>query len=423
MPEGAHSRFGGSKADRWLNCPGSVALCASVPALPSSPYAAEGTMAHEVAEWALKNGYDNAIMAAADMPLSGGKMVTREMCEAVQVYLDAVYEELTAAPDAELFVESKFVFSMIGDGKEVYGSNDAIVHTPSRKRVAVFDYKHGVGVSVTADDNAQLKFYAAGAILGNDWIVTGVELIIVQPRARDADEIGAIRRWPMDVMEVLNFTGELALGVERAKRHANILKASGPGWKIDGILRTGSWCRWCEAAAICPAKEAEVIEAVGVQFEGVHMIDATGLDEPSNMDPERLARVLKGINVLNAWASQIQEFVEAHMLAGTMEIPGWKVVDKIGRAKWVANDQDVAAYASVMFSVDLDDILPRRLVTISDAEKTLKRAGASREEIDDFKLKYTIKESSGLTIAPIGDRRPAVDAAARNFDGVKVESE
>ena len=427
MAETGHSRFGGSKADRWLNCPGSVALCETVPALPSSPYAAEGTMAHALAEYALRNGYTEARLAADNTSYAAkdGTPLTfsTEMCEAVQVYLDAVYAEMTVAPDSELYVEQKFTFAMIGDGKEVFGSNDAIVYTPSRARMVVFDYKHGVGVSVAADDNAQLKFYASGALLANpSWTVTDLELVIVQPRARDVDEIGAIRRWPMDLLDVISFTGELALGVQRCKDayYADRVLLGGPNARE--VLKTGSWCRWCDAAAICPAREQESLDAMGLAFEGVKMdeIDATALDDPKTLDVERIAKVMKGIDILSHWANQVREFAEAHLLAGTLEIPGWKVVDKIGRAKWVSSETDIAAYVEMLYGVPLDEILPRKLVTIGDAEKTLRRAGASKEEIDDFKLRYTIKESSGLTIAPSGDRRDAVNAAARNFDGVNV---
>jgi len=402
MSEG-HSRFGGSIADRWMNCPGSVALCATVPELPSSKYAEEGTLAHALGEFALKNGYDNAAQAAADFSATVGPTI--EMCDAVQVYLNAVYKELGAAKDAQLHVEQSFTYP--GMDGEVYGRNDAIVYTPSLGRLVVFDYKHGVGVSVSAEDNAQLKFYAAGALLANpDWRATDIWLVIVQPRARDVEYVGAVKPWKMDVLEVLDFCSEIEMAVSRCKTP-------------DAPLETGSWCRWCDAAAICPAREKEALAALGGQFEGIDMVDATALDEPHNMTGEQIAQVLRGIGVLNKWAAQVQEFAEAHMIAGTLEVPGWKVVAKLGRAKWIDADEAVANYLDLMYGFSADEVRPRKLETIGNIEKLMKSMGAKKGDIDTFKLRFTLKESSGVTIAPVGDRREAVNPAAQ-FDGVDI---
>ena len=44
-----HSKIvGGSTAKRVINCPGSVALSANVPPKPSSKYADEGTLLHDI---------------------------------------------------------------------------------------------------------------------------------------------------------------------------------------------------------------------------------------------------------------------------------------------------------------------------------------------------------------------------------------
>jgi hypothetical protein len=401
-----HSRFGGSIADRWLNCPGSVALCASVPKLPDSSYAAEGTLAHEYAADALKSDLrEMSYYKDHDLP--------EDMSSGRSVYLDTVYAEMAKAKDAELYVETTFAFAGAGDGKEVYGTNDAIVYSPSIGRLVVFDYKHGVGVSVSADNNAQLKFYAAGAYLANPrWKVREVELVIVQPRARDVDEAGAVKRWPMATIDLINFADEVRAGVIVAK-------------SPSAALQTGSWCRWCDAAAICPAREAEALKALTLAYSTVK-VEPVQLPTPQNLANDkidgaaRIGEIIKGIEVLTTWANQVREFAEAHMLAGTLAIPGWKVVDKIGRRKWTAADREVINYAALVFDLGPDDIAPRKLVTLTDAEKQLKALGVTKAEIEAFMLKFTVKESSGLTIAPEGDRREAVNAAERAYSDVKI---
>ena len=56
--ESAHTDLSPSNAERWLNCPGSVALCASCPRPEQSEHAAEGEAAHKLLERTLKEGID-----------------------------------------------------------------------------------------------------------------------------------------------------------------------------------------------------------------------------------------------------------------------------------------------------------------------------------------------------------------------------
>jgi hypothetical protein len=54
----SHSTIvGGSTASRVINCPGSVALVAQMPPRPSSSYADEGTLLHEIMAELLNNGF------------------------------------------------------------------------------------------------------------------------------------------------------------------------------------------------------------------------------------------------------------------------------------------------------------------------------------------------------------------------------
>ena len=405
----AHSRFGGSSASRWMACPGSVALLETVPAKPSSRYAEEGSAAHHLAATCLQEKLHPAHFLGEAFEEYPNWPVTQEMCAAVVVYLNAVEHEKAKTQDAQLYVEKGFVLDVpSAEPGEVFGTNDAMVYHPKTGRLVVFDYKHGQGVSVSAEDNAQLKFYAAGAVFSNDWKLSEIVLVIVQPRARDVDEIGAVREWPMDAVDLLEFKEQV---------NTAIWTASG-GRGAPAELKAGSWCRWCDAAALCPAKQAQALSA----FDGVETVENLTVDDlpaPRDMAPERLSQIVAGIDLLQSWANQCREYLEALLLDGT-EVPGWKVVEKIGRAKWVSDEEAIASNLGVMFGIEEDLIRPRKLTTIGDVEKLLKGAGAAKSEIDDFKLANTIKESSGLTIAPETDRRPAVDAVKRAFGDVDV---
>lgn len=410
-----HKRFGGSNCDRWMNCLGSAALCATVPAAPSSTYAEEGTMAHALAAKCLEEGdrnaflYRNAPFKWDDHGVAKEIMdVGFDTCAAVNVYLDAVFAELDAAPDAELHIEETFSL-----GEDVGGTNDALVYSASRKRLAVFDYKHGAGVSVYADNNAQLKFYAVGAALSKPWPIKEIELYVVQPRAQDVDRYGAVRPWKMDPSDLLDFASDIESSVTAAKVIQNDPKLVG-----DGLL-AGEWCKWCPAATVCPAREQSFLKAAQLNFASIVDINAQELPAVAELDTERLAALLEAGDALSAWLGQIRDRVESLLLVEGKTVPGWKVVAKIGRAKWVEDDQKIADHLTMVYDLDEDALRPRKLVTITEAERQIKavipNASQRTKALEDLRVRFTIKESSGLTIAPASDRREAVLPGAVDF--------
>lgn len=418
-----HSRYGGSVVGRVIACPGSPALCDTVPKRPEGPYAAEGTAAHYVAEQCLKTNVPASEFLGFLYTKPGSKQVevTGNMVDAVQVYLDEVNREVALTSDAELYVEVGFDIDSEAAPGEVWGSADAVVYHPSTGRLRIFDYKHGVGISVSAEDNAQPKFYAMGAVFSHpDWRISEIVCTIVQPRARDVDEAGAVKDWTFDVVELLEFQETVETAIEKAESYGHdVVEGMFTGERDATLYKTGAHCRWCDAAAVCPAKEAEALAAATVDFATVTEISAADFPEPKSLDVERLSKVVAGLNIISAWQAQCQEYLEGLVLSG-VAVPGWKAVEKIGRAKWVEDPTEIVAYAGMTFDLTEDQVMPRKLTTIGDAEKLLKAAGATKEQVDDFKLKFTIKESSGLTIAPSSDRRPAINTAQENFGGVTL---
>lgn len=425
----AHSDFGGSVIGRVIACPASVALVSQCPERTSS-YADEGTFAHALAEKHLRAGNFDASQSIGEeiksKKLDSRKLVTEEMAAAVQVYLDAIQEELGKTPDAILEIEQRFALPIASaDDGEVFGANDALVYHPSTGRMVVFDYKHGQGVSVSAEDNAQLKFYAAGAALTHpDWNIAELELVIVQPRARDAEEqeIPGVKPWPMDTFELIEFVATVEEAVGAAKMWQQNEK---DGVALDSGLSAGDHCRWCNAAAICPVKQGEVTAAIGVDFADVANLSAQALPKPAEMDAARIGQLLKGLDVLDAWAKQVRDFAFGLFQQG-VPVPGFKLVDKVGRRKWIDNESEIAAYLEMVYGVENDDVYPRKLVTITEAERLVKAQITGKEEraaaLQDMSLRFTLKDSSGQTIAPDSDRRDAVTKGpAADFAGVDIE--
>lgn len=427
-----HSRFGGSSASRWLNCAGSVALLATVPVKPSSAAADEGTWAHAICAYCLEHDirdasvWEHQALPTHDVPAAySGRIVgsVPGTIEAIQVYLDAVYAELARTPDAELYVEQGFKLDVAtADADEVFGTNDAMVYHPSTGRLVVFDYKHGVGISVDAEDNAQLKFYAAGAVFSNPtWTLSELVLVIVQPRARDVGEEKGVKAWTMQTTDLLEFLGDVETAVGRAKRVEHLMATGQEDPGTFPTLVPGPWCKktFCDAAAICPAREQAILREAQLDFKDITMVTTADLPDPKTFDTARLGQILAAGQLLSDWLGQIEEYVEALLLAGT-PVEGWKVVEKIGRRKFVAADEDIVAHVDMLFDIPEDNVRPRKLTTLTDIEKQMKAAGATKAQIDDFMLKFTIKESSGLTIARASDKREAVNAIAADFGSVKL---
>lgn len=415
----AHSVFGGSSADRWMNCPGSTALCAALPEPPTNKYQAEGTAAHALGEHCLKEcmhawDFIGGEFQFDDHGVTKTITVSTEMADAVQVYLATVRDEMAKAPDSQLYVEQRFVLPVAtAEPGEVFGSNDAMVYSPSLQRLVVFDYKHGAGVSVSAEDSSQLKFYACGAAMSHpEWAVSSVELVIVQPRARDADESDepGVKRWQMDPLELIEFAGEAEAAIKAAKTPA-------------APLEPGKWCKWCNAAAVCPTREQQALRASGLDYTDVTVITPETLPKPETLDTARLGQVLAALDILDQWGGQVRAYVEGLLQQG-VPVPGWKLVDKIGRRRWIEDESKIADYLSIMHGLDLDDIRPRKLVTITEAERQLKSVVADKDErkkaLEDLSLAFTLKDSSGLTLVPANDKRPAVDALSRDYGSVNI---
>ena len=171
-----HALLGASSSARWLICTPSARLEAQFPD-EQSPYAAEGTIAHDLAESILRHKLESA-----KAPTEGDH--SNEMVEAVGKYVDICEEKVNEAKarsvDAEILIEARLDFSRwVPEG---FGTGDMVI--VSDGVLEVIDLKFGKGVPVSAVGNTQMRLYALGAY---DWFellydVHTVRMTIVQPR-------------------------------------------------------------------------------------------------------------------------------------------------------------------------------------------------------------------------------------------------
>jgi hypothetical protein len=377
----AHATLGASSAHRWLNCPGSVRLCAELPDT-SSDYAAEGTAAHELAEKCLSGNLRTAVNFEGDVIEADGRQitVTREMIEAVDRYLFEVWQH--AGVGNRMYVEQRFALDRYGP--DMFGTNDAAVLKTGEAHLHVFDFKYGAGVPVDVEGNPQLLYYALGAVEACGGAVETVTVHVVQPRCGARDD--KVRSWSIDFLDLYAW-GETLRAAAEATR------------KPDAPLAAGDWCRFCKARGTCPKLFEEAITGAG--------------DDPSALSPAELGERLRRADVLETWIKAVREHAYAEAQAGRTP-SGFKLVDKVARRKWALEDPVPALraiYGGVLSGTDLYDHTP---VGVPAFEKLCKAQG-----LDFGKAASAIdKTSSGTTLVPESDRRPAVlpAAVADEFD-------
>jgi hypothetical protein len=335
----------------------------------SSSYAEEGTAAHEVGAAAFVQKQDAAEYVGRRT--SNGWVVTAEMAEAVQVYLDAIRAEVQDGDDTD--IEQRLKYS-----DDLWGTADFVRYRPSTGELLVADYKHGAGVPVEVENNPQALIYGLmkAKHLANRGIST-VTLMIVQPRCQHHD--GPIRRWSFDGVELLDFEDKVLDAIAATK-------------KADAPLNPGDHCRWCPAKAICPALKAQALETAKQDF-------APGIA----YDPKELAAALDRIPLLESWIKATREFAYEEAVAGRTPA-GFKLVEKRATRKWRDEAQAAEALELVLKADEIYE--PRSLLSPAKIEKLLGKRG--KDQISGL----TIAESSGLTLVHESDKRPAATPRA-----------
>jgi hypothetical protein len=210
-------------------------------------------------------------------------------------------------------------------------------------------------------------FYAAAAMRTDElkWAFDGVdeiECVIVQPPA--------IRRWVTTVGRIKQFEHELVSAVKTALRD-------------DAPLAQGEHCRWCAAKPICPQMTGAVDRAIKQQV--------------INMDVDTLAKYLHTADLLEEWIKDLRALAFGLLEKGA-DVPGYKIVNKRGVRQW-ADEAKAQAFLGEDFVVTKTELL-----SPAQAEKVLKKRKLTLP--DDL----VVSVSSGTTLAPVDDPRPAVQS-------------
>jgi hypothetical protein len=368
MPPKGHAVLSASSADRWLHCPPSARLCESYDD-KGSDYAAEGTDAHALCEYKLRQALG---MEATD-PTENLTWFNEEMSDCATGYATYVVEQVEAAKqtcaDPVVLIEQRVDFSRWVESG--FGTADCIIIADGI--LQIIDYKHGLGVLVSAEENPQMQCYALGALELFDGIydINSVRMTIYQPRRDNVStyEISKdeLYRWADDVLKP---TADLAFAG-------------------DGNFLCGEWCGFCKAKYECRARADANMELARYDFK-----------LPPLLTDEEVEEILAHADALVTWAADIKEYALQQAISGK-KWNGWKLVEGRSNRRYT----NETAVAGVVTEAGFDPY-DHKVLGVTAMQKLL---GKSR--FDELLASYIEKPQGKPTLVPESDKRPAYEHA------------
>lgn len=367
-----HAVLSASSSERWLNCPPSARLCEAYED-KGSDYAAEGTDAHALCEFRLKQ----ALGIPADDPIENLTWYNEEMEDCAAGYAAYVSELLETAKqtcaDPVVMIEQRVDFSRWV--KEGFGTADCIIIADGVLNIC--DYKNGQGCLVLAERNPQMMLYALGALEIFDGIydIDTVRMTIYQPRKSN------ISVYEMDKADLYEWA------------NSELTQKAQLAYEGQGSFSCGEWCRFCKAKAECRERAEANLALARYEFQ-----------TPALLADEEVADILGKVDALTAWASDVKEYALQQAISGTA-FPGWKLVEGRSNRRYTSEAAVAAAVEGAGF-----DPYERKVLGITAMQKLL---GKSRFE--ELLAPYIEKPQGKPTLVRSSDKRPEWNTAKNDF--------
>lgn len=371
----SHSPVGASGAHRWMHCPGSVVLSQGIEDTESD-FASLGTAGHALGADCLVHGYD----AWEGVGQEFNKVVVdKEMADAVQVYLDAVRKRYPERNQGNTWIERPFHLPKLHP--YFYGTADFVHWDEQWSTIHVWDYKHGAGIVVEAENNPQLMYYACGVIeeLGLWGDALMVSLWIAQPRGFHWQ--GPVRRWDVETPVLERWLHEtLVPAMDRAM--------------VSTDLVSGDHCRFCPARSrACPALMADMDELE-------RLMELTKTKGAAELTHEQVARYLDLTERAKIVAKAVSETAFARMSQGHA-IPGWKLAQARANRVWKDDAESALKekFGDEAFETKLKS--PAQIEAMPEGKKLTDR--------------YAFKPDAGLTVVRATDARASVSRDTKSM--------
>lgn len=382
--ERAHALLSPSSSHRWMTCTPSARLEDPIENVSSSA-SEEGTVAHELAEYALTeylkgNYYPLLDELPTPAEIKGSKYYSSEMDKYVTDYVCYVVDMYEVKENASMAIEQKF--DLTSYVPECFGSCDcSIVDT---KVLDIVDLKYGKGVKVEAKDNPQLMMYALGVLRSlspkMQAEIETVRMHIAQVR------LGHLAVFEMSARDLTHW------GIHVLRPTAEKAFAG----KGDCIV--GSHCKFCRFKPQCRAQK----DALVAEFDEHSPAKALTLDE--------IGDLLKKADMYTDWLSSVKQHAMQAALEGKT-VKGWKLVE--GRSVRTITDEEEAVKRLSELGFTEDSLKNHKLKGIGDLEKMVGKRPLA-VTLDGI----LIKPSGAPTLALEEDPREAITPTIDLFDKV-----
>ena len=372
-----HAYLPASASERWLRCPPSAKLCAQVED-HGSPYAQQGTDAHELAAYLT----EKALGRHSRDPTENLTYYDAEMQEAAEGYaafvMEQVSEAKTLCADPLVCIEQTLDFSKwVEHG---FGTGDCVIVADDL--LHIIDLKYGLGVLVSASGedktgNSQLKCYALGALdtFGDLYDIRRIKLSIYQPRRGNVDTFELTRQ------DLLKWADDVLAPIARL------------AYEGLGEFTAGDHCQFCKVKATCRKRAEYNLELAGYDFE-----------EGPVLETDEIAEILPRIDSLVSWAEDIKSYALEQALSG-VRYPGFKLVEGRSNRKY----SDEAAVAAVVSNAGYDPY-EKKLLGITAMTRQL-----GKKKFDELLSGLIVKPQGKPVLAPESDKRPEFNTAANDF--------
>ena len=235
-----HALLSASSASRWLKCTAAPRYEEQFPE-NTTDYAEEGRLAHAICELKVIKQFTTQLTPRTFTTrlkrLKENPLYQDEMDKTSDLYLEHLTERAMrydTKPNVAAEVQVDFA-EYVPEG---FGTCDCVMIGGDTLNIT--DYKHGKGVPVSAEGNAQMRLYGLGAlkryapIYGNT--IKKVCMTIDQPRIQDEPSTETI------TVEELRAWGE------------SIKPAAAKAYMGIGEFKPGEHCRFCRGKAKCKAR-------------------------------------------------------------------------------------------------------------------------------------------------------------------------
>ncbi|MEM0949566.1 MAG: DUF2800 domain-containing protein [Pseudomonadota bacterium] len=422
MAPNTHAEYGASGAKRYLECPGSIGLSRSLGPQPrkSSEFAAEGTLAHAIAETCLLTGKKPHDFVGETRTCEGYTFdIDDEFADAVKVYVDYVngLRLFGAEVHLEVAVDPSWAFGGAAQGlPPTFGTADTLAYLPDERSLHIVDLKFGRGVVVEAEGNPQIRYYGTGGLGAKVFqvlngkplaqMVDRVTLTIVQPRAWHA--AGPARSETLSVRELTDWANDdLRTGIERAEADNG------------QTFKPGSWCQFCPAFAHCKARRdhaaAMATDLAAAAFGGKPLenvdpkkVPAAVQQHGANISPEDLSALLDKIALWRPWVKAVEDYAE-DLVSNGGNIPGYALRPTTPRRHWQDDDEDKMR-SRIAFETPLriGEVTERRLLSPAKVQKKI-----GKKKYDAHVAQFVETRSTGMKLEPEDDPRRRIKNRGR----------